>query len=213
MAEPIVYGPDYSTYARTVRLALEEKGVSYELHPVDIFSGAHTLPEHVARQPFAKVPAFEHDGLVLYETRAITGYVNDTFEGPDLRPADTRDRARMEQFISIIDCYAYPAIVGQIVVQRLVVPLQGGTPDEAAIADAVPTARKCVDAIENAIGDGPFLAGASLSLADLHVIPVYDYFRQTPEGERALANAPKLERWWGTVGERGSVAKTAPSLG
>lgn len=213
MADPILYGPAYSTYVRAVRLALEEKGVPYRLEEVDILSDAHTLPEHVARHPFAKVPAFEHDGFKLYETRAITRYVDGAFDGPDLQPADARGRARMDQIISIIDAYAYAPIIGQIVIQRLVVPLQGGTPDEAAIEGAVPMAQTCVDALESLLSDDLYMIGDSISLADLHVIPVFDYYRQTPEGEKLLANAPKLGRWWAAVGERESVAKTAPSLG
>ena len=35
MADPIVYGPGYSSYVRTVRLALEEKGVAYRLEEFD----------------------------------------------------------------------------------------------------------------------------------------------------------------------------------
>src|SRR5690606_33774354 len=66
MAKPVVYGPAYSTYTRTCRLALEEKGADYDLVEVDIFSGANTTPEHLARHPFGKVPAFAHDGLELY---------------------------------------------------------------------------------------------------------------------------------------------------
>jgi glutathione S-transferase len=69
MAAPVVYGPAYSTYTRTARLALEEKGVDYKLEEVDILSGAAQSPAHLARQPFGKVPAFEHDGFRLYETR------------------------------------------------------------------------------------------------------------------------------------------------
>ena len=45
MAKPVIYGPAYSTYARTCRLALEEKGADYDLVEVDIFSGAHQTPE------------------------------------------------------------------------------------------------------------------------------------------------------------------------
>ena len=167
----------------------------------------------MARHPFAKVPAFEHHGFELYETRAITRYVDGAFDGPDLQPADARGRARMDQIVSIVDAYAYPAIIGQIVIQRLVVPLQGGTPDEAAIEGAVPMAQTCFDAVEGLLSDDLYMAGDSISLADLHVIPVFDYCRQTPEGKKLLANAPKLERWWAAVGERESVAKTAPSLG
>ena len=65
MAKPIIYGPAYSTYARTVRLALEEKGVGYDLVEVDLLGEPAQAPEHLARPPFGKVPAFEHDGCEL----------------------------------------------------------------------------------------------------------------------------------------------------
>lgn len=65
MARPIIYGPAYSTYARTVRLALEEKGVGYDPVEVDLLGEPAQAPEHLARHPFGKVPAFEHDGCEL----------------------------------------------------------------------------------------------------------------------------------------------------
>ena len=46
----VVYGPAYSTYTRTARLALEEKGIAYRLHEVDFFNGEGQKPEHLARQ-------------------------------------------------------------------------------------------------------------------------------------------------------------------
>src|SRR5215472_15476781 len=69
MANPIVYGPAFSTYVWSARLALAEKGVTHEL--VDVPFGAQREEPHLERQPFAKVPAFEHDGFALYETQAI----------------------------------------------------------------------------------------------------------------------------------------------
>ena len=65
MAKPIIYGPAYSTYARTVRLALEEKGVGYDPVEVDLLGEAAQAAEHLARHPFGKVRAFEHDGCEL----------------------------------------------------------------------------------------------------------------------------------------------------
>ena len=55
MAQPIVYGPAYGTYAGTARLALEEKSVDYDLVEVDLIAGATKAPEHLARHPFGKV--------------------------------------------------------------------------------------------------------------------------------------------------------------
>src|SRR5438309_1302524 len=60
---PIVFGAPYSVYVRAVRLALEEKGVDYELVPVDIFASEGQPAEHMARHPFGKIPAFEHAGF------------------------------------------------------------------------------------------------------------------------------------------------------
>ena len=213
MAKPVIYGPGYSTFARTVRLALEEKGADYDLVEVDLLSGAGQSAEHLARHPFGKVPAFEHDGLELYETDAITRYVDEAFEGVDLQPADAAGRARMAQAISIIGGYAYPAMISQIFVQRAVMPMTGGTADEDAIAAAIPQAETAVAALEKLIDGNAYLAGDRLSLADLLLIPVYDYFAQIPEGQKMLAKAPNLQRWWDTVRTRPSVAKTRPALG
>jgi glutathione S-transferase len=213
MARPIIYGPAYSTYARTVRLALEEKGVEYDLVEVDLLGGAARSPEHLARHPFGKAPAFEHDGFELYETDAIMRYVNAAFPGPDLEPADAKGRARMAQAISIIGGYAYPSLIGQIFIQRAVMPMMGNAADEAAIAAALPQAQTSVAALERLIDGNPYLAGDRLSLADLLLIPVYDYISQTPEGGKLLAEAPNLRRWWDGVRSRESVARTRPSLG
>ena len=212
MTTPVVYGPRYSTNVRSTLLTLEEKGVAYDVDEVDIFAGQGQEPAHLARHPFGKVPAFEHEGLVLYETCAIMRYIDEAFQGPRLQPGDPRGRARMVQIMSVLDSYTYDPFISQIVIPRLVTPMMGGTPDEAAIEAAIPLARTCVTVLESLVA-GEFLAAKTLSLADLHLVPLYDYFRQTPEGEALLAGAPKLNRWWSTMCRRPSVPKTAPSLG
>ena len=159
------------------------------------------------------VPAFEHDGFMLHETAAITRYVDEAFDGPALQPADVRARARMAQIIGIIDNYAYGPVVGQIVIQRLVVPMMNGTPDEAAIEAALPAARKAMEVLDGLIGDQPFVAGNTLSLADLHLAPILAYFSATPEGETVLADTPNLRRWFDAISARPTFAGTAPQLG
>jgi glutathione S-transferase len=213
MAKPVVYGPAYSTYVRSCRLALEEKGADYDLVEIDTLAGGNRTPEHLARHPFGKVPAFEHDGLALYETDAIVRYVDEAFPGASLQPADAAGRARMAQAINIVGSYAYPAMIGQIVIQRVVMPMLGETPDEDAIAAAMPQAETAVAALEKLIDGNAYLAGDRVSLADLLLIPVYDYVAQVPEGQSILAKAPNLQRWWETVRSRPSVAKTRPALG
>jgi len=213
MGAPVVYGPRFSTYVRSALIALEEKGADYEVHEVNILEGAHQTPEHLARHPFAKVPAFSHDGFDLYEGSAILQYVDAGFPGPSLQPDDAKAKARMHQVIGIIDSYAYPAFITQIVIPRVVVPMMGGETDEAAVKVALPQAEKCVNALNQLVGGKKFMAGTALSLADIHLIPVYDYLSQTPDGESLLTNAAGLRRWWDGVKDRDSVTKTRPQLG
>jgi glutathione S-transferase len=213
MAKPVIYGPAYSTFARTVRLALEEKGADYDLVEVDLLQGAAQTPEHLARHPFGKVPAFEHDGFALYETDAITHYINDAFPGTDLVPADLKSRARMAQAIGVINSYAYPSLITGIFVHRAVMPLLGNAADEGAITAAMPQAETALKALEQLIDGHDYLAGDRLSLADLLLIPVYDYVAQIPEGQKLLEATPNLRGWWDRIRTRPSVAKTKPQLG
>lgn len=212
MAKPILYGPGYSTYTRAARLAMEEKGVDYDLVEVDFIAGG--LPdEHLARQPFGKVPAFEHDGLALYETAAIERYVDEAFDGPALQPSTPAQRARMTQIISIIDSYTYPRTVGDLVIQRLVRPMLGAEADEAVIQAALPEVDKSMTQLDRLLGDNEFLAGDALSLADLHLAPIFAYFVNTPESRDIMESKPGLAAWWERTASRDSMARTAPQLG
>lgn len=213
MSKPIVYGPSFSTYVRSARLALEEKGVDYDLVEFDFLSGP--MPEEqLRRQPFAKVPAFEHDGFALYEVTAVNRYVDESFDGPPLQPSDSKQRARMNQIISILDNYTYPCTVGTLVIQRLVMPMLGNQADEAAISAALPEIEKCMGVLAGLRGDQTYLASNDqVTLADLHLIPIFDYFRATPESGPILEKHPGLSAWWEAVGGRDSVQKTAPALG
>ena len=213
MAAPIIYGPALSTYVRTVRLVCEEKGAEYQLVEIDIMTGAHKSPEHLARHPFGRVPAFEHDGFRLYETSAITRYLDAVLPGPALTPADPKGAARMQQAIAIVDSYAYGSMISAIVIQRMVMPMVGGVADETVIAAALPTAETSLSAFETLLDGRHFLAGDELSLADLHLTPVMAYFCATPEGQARLPKHPRLARWWGALSSRPSMAKTQPPLG
>jgi glutathione S-transferase len=208
MARPIVYGPAGSTYVWSTRLALAEKGVAHEL--VEIPMGAHREAPHLERHPFAKIPAFEHDGFALYETQAILRYIDEGFPVAPLQPTDLHQFARMNQIIGIVDAYAWPSIAAGIVFNRMLAPRLGLPVDEAAIAAALPRARLCVSEIARLMGDQQFLAGERVSLADLMVIPLLYYFRGLPEGAAPLAEHPTLRSWIGRMEERQSFQVTKP---
>jgi glutathione S-transferase len=212
MTEPILFGAAYSVYVRAVRLALEEKGVAYRLEEVDVFAAGGVPAAHLARQPFGRIPAFEHDGFRLYEAGAIERYVDEAFAGPPLQPADPKARARMNLTISILDSYAYRTLVWDIFVERVRAPARGRPADEAKIAAALPKAATCLAALAAIAPDGPCLAGPMLTLADLHAAPILAYFAMAPEGAALLRRHDRLTRWLAAMEERPSMAATRPAL-
>lgn len=213
MGTPVIHGPDYSTYVRSVRLAFEEKPAEYRLEPVDLLGGAGHKEGHLKRQPFGKVPAFEHDGFAFYEASAIMRYVDQVFPGRALQPSDPRQAARMNVVMSVIDSYAYGAILGKIVWQRLITPMMGGQCDDALVEQARPMAARCLAEFERIKGSDPLLAGPELSLADLHLAPVMAYFSMTPDFAGLTEACPGLRRWWDAMAARPSMQATQPRLG
>lgn len=197
-----LYGMAGSPNVRGAMLGLTEKGVGYELITVQ---PPFKDPEHMLRNPFGRVPAFEHDEFMLYETQAILRYVDQAFAGPALQPPNVQEAARMNQILAIVDSYLFKSWSGDIGLERLVAPTYFDRPSNLeVIGAAVPLARCCAEALESLIAE-PYLTGETFSLADIRLMPHFDWFRQTPEGETILAGKGKLARWFQQVRERASA--------
>lgn len=204
MGKPVVYGADYSVYVRIVRLVLEEKGVGYELVPVDVFAADGIPGWYFEHQPFGRIPAFEHDGFRLYETGTIARYVDETFDGPALQPVEARPRARMNQITGMLDAYAYRAMVWDVAVERL----EKTPPDEAVIANGLRQARTALQALSSLKAEGPWLLGTDLTLADLHAAPIISYLVKVAEGRKLLAESADIQDWYARIAARAGFAKT-----
>lgn len=204
MASITLYGTPISTYVRTVRLLLTEAGMDHDVVDIGIFNGDNQTDDYLQKQPFGKIPVVEVDGTQLYETSAITRYLDGLAAGK-FTPSDLLPQARMQQVISIIDNYLYPPAVGTIVIQRLVVPQSGGTPDEPAIQQAIAPVKKALEAIESLCVGTPFLLGPDINLADFHLIPIFVYLSNTKEFGTVTAQTPKLRAWWEQIKTRESV--------
>lgn len=209
--KPRLYGADYSVYVRIARLALLEKGVEHELVPVDVFAPGGPPSWYGELHPFGKIPAFEHGGLRLFETAAITRYVDEAFDGPALQPGDPQARAVMNQLIGILDAYAYRTLVWDIYVERVSKARDGKPSDEARIAAALPKARTVLATLSRIKQPGRWLLGEQLTLADLHAAPMFSYFLKAPEGASMMTDQPDLAAWWSAVSARPAFRSSEPS--
>jgi glutathione S-transferase len=207
----ILHGYRYSVYQRIARLTLAEKGVAYERVEVNPF--APDVPAaYLALHPFGRVPTLVHDGFPLYETAAITRYIDRAFPEPALQPTEPKALARMDQIIGVVDAYAYWPLVRQVFSLRVFRPRLGQPADEAEIAKGLAAAVKVLAALETLMADAAFLVGPSLSLADLHLGAMLAYFVQASEGDALLHRHARLAAWWQQLRQRPSFAATDPGL-
>lgn len=206
-----LHGYRPSVYVRVVRLALAEKAVTYDQVEVNPF--APDAPAgYRALHPFGRVPALVHDDFALYETGAITRYIDRTFPGPALQPGEPRALARMDQIIGVVDSYVYWPLVRQVYVHAVAAPRRGEPGDTAEIATGLAAAAKALAALEALAADAAFLAGPMPSLADLHLAPMIAYFAEAAEGTALLARHRRLQDWWTRLSARPSFAATDPRL-
>ena len=95
--------------AAKVRFVLDEKGLDWTGHYIDILKGEQFDPGYKKLNPKAVVPTLVHDGLVLVESTVICEYLDDVAPTPPLRPATAAERAAMRLWTKAVDEDMHPA--------------------------------------------------------------------------------------------------------
>jgi glutathione S-transferase len=131
-----------------------EKGIDYELVPI-----AYGSDEHRALHPFAKIPVLEAPAGVIFETFAITAYLDEAFPGPSLQPAEPLARARMHTWMGLCSDYLYREVV------------RGIPRDRDPSVEELQAAKEALERAESLMGEERFLAGSQVTLADLYLAP------------------------------------------
>lgn len=207
----VLHGYHYSVYLRIARLTLAEKGRDYERVEVNPF--VPQIPaDYLALHPFGRVPTLVHDDFVLYETGAITRYVDRAFAGPALQPVEARALARMDQIIGIVDSYGYWPMVRQVFSHGVFRPASSQPADKAEVERGLAGAVKVLSALEALAAPDAFLVGSAISLADFHLGAMMAYFAAAPAAADLLAGHSRLAAWWALVRRRKSFVETDPGL-
>jgi glutathione S-transferase len=206
MSDIVIYGVPGSPYLRSALLGFEEKRAPYRLAVMGMGEGRGEA--HLRRHPFGRIPAMEHNDFGLYETQAILRYVDAIGPGPSLQPRDARAAARMDQIVGIVDWYVFPSITVGVCAERLMSQaFWRRPPDETNVTKALPSARVCIKELERLKGSAEFMAGDTLSIADLMLVPHITFFRRTPEGS-ALLQGTSLDAWLTRMSARPSIEAT-----
>lgn len=198
-----VYGHPGSTCTRKVLTTLAEKNQTAEFVTVDIMKGQGRSPEHLARQPWGQVPVFEaDDGWQLIESRAIIRHLDATLPGTSLTPSDPREKAKMDEWLSLEQSNFTPAVM-KILGQLLFAKWRGEEPQMSIVEDGRAGVRKAVAVLEKHLAGREYLAGGQFSLAEISFMPYIEYLFMCGEGALISEN-PNTAAWWNRCSERAS---------
>ena len=218
-----------STCSKKVRLCLYEKGLPFVSHLLDLQKFEQHRPEYLALNPNGVVPTLVHDGRPVIESTVIIEFIDDCFPQAPLKPEDPHARAKMRLWTKFSDEVAYKAVYAptwQHLQSRATEGLADGAIEETL--SRVPTRERrdrwqkmaqggfsvgelkeayermldCLDRIENALSETPWLAGGNYSLADIAMIPFIDRIRNLRPDFIPENKYPYLQDWLARIRSR-----------
>ncbi|MBS0336688.1 MAG: glutathione S-transferase family protein [Proteobacteria bacterium] len=225
-----------SSASRRVRLCLEEKGLAYEGHVVDLAKMEHHSPEYLKINPNGVIPALIHDGRPLYESGTICEYLDEVFPDPPLSPDNAYDRAAMRNWVRHVDERIHNLIIFnwrhdlQKVAEKwtdaeleahlekipskerreawLRVARRPYTEEERAGARA--KLVELLDRMEAALGKTAWLAGSRYTIADIAVVPFVKRIEEEIAPDQVAPSAhPRVAGWWAAIQARPAFARAS----
>src|SRR5579859_5265886 len=133
--------------SRRVLLVATHLDVPLERVVVDLTKGEQREAPHLHRNPNGRVPVLDHDGFVLWESRAIMQYLAESTPGQTLLPADPRGRAEVNRWMYWCAAHMSPANT-VLVFENFVKARLGQTPDPAEIARGEKLVAQCAPVLD-----------------------------------------------------------------
>lgn len=209
------------------RLVLAEKGLEYVDHAVE--RGYLRSPEYRKINPNAVVPTLVHDGAYIYESSVILNYIDDAFDGPDLKPGNPLGVARTwwwmkraDECLPMIGTLTYTVSMRPKLLALSPEELEQhieGIPVAATRArrrriiedgfqsadfpQALKGLQKMLSDMESALNKSEWLAADQYTLADISMTPLVERLHELQCGEM-LDNTPGVADWWDRIKSRAS---------
>jgi glutathione S-transferase len=165
-------------FSRKIRLLMGEKNVAYELVREDPWAPSDMFANLNAAQR-TPVLVNEEKKIVLADSRAIAEYLEETVDKSPMINGTAAGRAEIRRLVALFDENFYNDVTGPLLLERMkkrIIYKQ--PPDSRALREAMKMAHGHLDYIDWLIDNRPWLAGATMSMADLAAaaqISVADY--------------------------------------
>ncbi len=184
-------------------IMLEETGLSYRLHKVDISKGEQFRPEFLAINPNNKIPAIvDQDGtggkpITLFESGAILIYLAE--KSGKLLPIDQRRRYEVLQWL-MFQMASIGPMYGQAWHFRSVAPER----IPYAVERYTNEVTRLLRVMEQRLKENAYLGDKEFSIADIAAWP---WVKGSEKYGQDMRDFPSVVRWIGTVAERPAVQR------
>lgn len=189
---------------RKASIVLEELGIEYNVHKIDITKGDQFTPEFVAINPNSKIPAIvdNETGMTVFESGAILMYLAE--KAGLLLPTNQKERYQVIEWL-MLQMGSIGPMFGQLNHFKKFAPEK----IDYAISRYEKETLRLYGVLDNQLAKGEFIC-QDYSIADISIFPwvaIYEFQGLT------LANHPHLQRWFESLQQRPSVQKgmTVPS--
>jgi len=185
-----------------IHIMLEEAGLAYRVHGVDIGKGDQFAPEFLAISPNNKIPALVDphgpDGkpISIFESGAMLIYLAE--KCGRLLPETPRERYATLEWL-MFQMGGIGPMLGQVHHFRAYAP----EPIPYAIDRYTKEAGRLYGVVDRRLADRPFIAG-DYSIADMAIFP---WLRSWERQGVNIADYPHLKRWFDTLTARPAVER------
>jgi GST-like protein len=186
-----------------VHIMLEECGLPWRVHGIDIGAGDQFRPEFLAISPNNKVPAIvDPDGpdgqpMALFESGAILLYL--AGKTGRFLPTDTRSRYEVLQWLMFQMAGVGP-MLGQAHHFRIYAPEKV----PYAIERYTREAQRLYGVMDKRLALSPYIAGPEYTIADIAIFP---WLRSWQNQGIDWADFPHVKAWFDRIGERPAVQR------
>ncbi len=164
-------------FSRKVRLLLGEKGVAYTLIRENPWE---QRDEFLQMNPTGRTPVITKDSHVsLCDSVAICEYFDETVDKNSMLGGSAHYRAEIRRLVALFDQQFYGDVTAPLLHERMTKRLVSRQPPDAKVLrEAMKLANSHLDYIDYLIDHRAWLAGSTMSMADLAAaaqISVADY--------------------------------------
>jgi glutathione S-transferase len=196
MLDPVrIIGSYSSPYVRKVLVALDLKGIAYQIDPIIPFMGNEAFSK---LSPIRRIPVLVDDQVTLSDSTVICEYLDDRYPDPPLRPTTPADRARGRWLEEFADTRMGEVFIWGLFNQVLINPFVWGVPTDQQVLDRIlqQDIPHVLDYLEGELPPEGFLFGA-VSIADVSVAAFFRnaaFARYRVDAERWPRTAGFVER-------------------